>query len=136
MNHMKFSLSFFYSQHFPISSFFLHLSLPPQLLLCLLILSSSLVYFHPLLSFLTCCDDRYEAWISFQNFRKPLSLPLKSPVIRGVLQRRMMGNYSGLEICFTNLASPPSSSLFPLESSVSEFLFFCLYFFISLFHEL
>lgn len=45
--------------------------------------------------------------ISADQFPKfPNLFSLKSPVIREVLQRRMMGNYAGLEICFANLASP------------------------------
>lgn len=48
---------------------------------------------------------------------------LKSQMIREVLQRRMMGNYVGLEIYFTNLASPPSSSpILSVSPFLSEFL--------------
>lgn len=64
---------------------------------------------HPSI-LLTCCTDSRgaeEREISADQFPKFLNLfSLKSLVIREVLQRRMMGNYAGLEICFTNLASP------------------------------
>lgn len=65
---------------------------------------------------------------------------LKSLMIREVLQRRMMGNYVGLEIYFANLASPPSSSLIlSVSPFLSEFLIICVIlplFFTSLSHSL
>lgn len=61
----------------------------------------------------------------------PDLLSPKSPTIREVLQRRRrMSNYAGLERCFANLASPPSSSHILSASfsptSLSEFLIICI----------
>lgn len=92
----------------------------------------------PLLSscLLTCCDETRGAEEreirgvdqfpkSFPNLFSP-----KSPAIREVLQRRMMGNYTGLEICFANLASPPSSSFFFILGLQSQsFSLFSLFIF-------
>lgn len=80
----------------------------PPLLLLLSILTLTLTW-----------GEKEEAWISFQRFPSPSSS--KSPAIREVLQQRLMGDYTGVELRFADLDSPPSSSLFS-GTSVSEFL--------------
>lgn len=65
---------------------------------------------------------------STDQFRKLANLfSPKSLTITEVLQRRMMGNYAGLEICSANLASPSllisySFCLFPSDFSLSSSL--------------
>lgn len=70
--------------------------------------------FHPLLRVLTRYEERRGNEEERNKRRGSVSRKFspKSLAIRDILQRRMMGNYTGMEICFSNLASPPSPCLF------------------------
>lgn len=103
-----------------------------------------MVHFFSFIS-LTCHNksqavDRREIKSTNQFLEFLHLFSLKSLMIRKVLQRRMMGNYVGLEIYFANLASPPSSSLIlSVSPFLSEFLIICVVlplFFTSLSHSL
>lgn len=90
-------------------TFYVTLS-PPTTLLLLFRRKCSL----PLLP--TCCSREETNKKSGSLSKVPLSP--KSRTIREALQRRMMGNYAGLEIRFANLASP---SLFIAHSLCLSF---------------